>query len=98
METSFTTTTTAQSWQFVPANAFVGVILTVLFIYLFFRHLMVVFVVWDLIIGWLRKFRWFPKEGQRLKALMHWVIAIVLVVGFLIISNSMGWITVVPTP
>lgn len=56
MESTITTSTNGNSWEIVPANTLAGIILGVLFMYLFFRHFMFVLMFMDLILGWLRKF------------------------------------------
>ena len=83
-------------WEIVPTNAIAGILLVVLFFYLFFRHFLFCLMLCDLIIGWLRKFNWFPKEGKRKKALIHWLIAVGLFVVFLIVASSMGWLKLIP--
>ncbi|APX13480.1 hypothetical protein BWR18_18695 [Tateyamaria omphalii] len=50
----------------------------------------------DLILGWLRKFRWFPKEGKRHKTIIHWFIALGLFLGFLGAAGSAGWLEFIP--
>jgi CDP-diglyceride synthetase len=96
MESTITTSTNGNSWEIVPANTVVGIILGVLFIYLFFRHFMFVLMFMDLILGWLRKFNWFPKEGKRRKTFIHWVIALALFLGFLSVTSSAGWLEFIP--
>ncbi|WP_299988470.1 hypothetical protein [uncultured Ruegeria sp.] len=88
MESTIATSTRANSWKIVPTNTLAGFILGALSIYLFFRHFMFMFM--DLILGWLRKFNWFPKEGQRRKTFIHWIIALVLFLGFLFVAGSAG--------
>ncbi|SLN14940.1 hypothetical protein [Ruegeria meonggei] len=96
MERTITTSTNGNSWEIVPTNAVAGVILGVLFIYLFFRHFMFVLMFMDLILGWLRKFNWFPKEGKRWKTFIHWVVALALLLGFLFVAGSAGWLEFIP--
>lgn len=86
----------ANSWNIVPTSTLAGVVLAVLFLYLFFRHLLFVMMFMDLIIGWLRRFNWFPKEGKRLKTIIHWGIALALLVGFLSIAGPAGWLEFIP--
>ena len=66
MESTITTSTNGNSWEIVPTHTLAGIVLGVLFIYLFFRHFMFVLMFMDLILGWLRKFNWFPKEAVAL--------------------------------
>ncbi len=73
-----------------------GIALAILFFYLFFRHFLFVLMFADIVIEWLRKFRWFPKEGKRLKTFIHWVIALGLFLGFLAIAGAAGWLEFVP--
>ncbi|GAA6163036.1 hypothetical protein NBRC116590_07400 [Pelagimonas sp. KU-00592-HH] len=96
MESTMTASTNGSSWQIEPSNAIAGIILTVLFFYVFFRHFMFVLMIMDLVVGWLRKFRWFPKEGKRTKAFIHWVIAWALLVGYMIGAGAAGWLDFVP--
>lgn len=96
METTITTSTHTSSWEIAPTNAFAGIILSVLFFYLFFRHFLFVLMFMDLMLGWLRKFNWFPKEGKRKKTFIHWLIALGLFFGFLAISGSAGWLEFIP--
>jgi len=96
MESTVTTSANGNSWEVIPANTFAGVILGVLFVYLFFRHFMFVLMFADLILGWLRKFKWFPKEGKRMKTFVHWVVALTLFLGFLLLAGSAGWLEFIP--
>ncbi|MEN0002309.1 MAG: hypothetical protein AAF940_15630 [Pseudomonadota bacterium] len=96
MEASVTTSTSTHTWEVVPANTLVGVILMVLFIYLFFRHFMFTLVFMDLLVGWLREYSWFPKEGKRLRTLIHWIIALALLPGFLLVAGAAGWVEFIP--
>lgn len=96
METTITTSTNSNSWEIVPANAVTGVVLAVLFIYLFFRHFLFALMFMDIIIGWLRKFNWFPKEGKRRKTFIHWLIALGLFIGFLSVAGMAGWLEFIP--
>ncbi|WP_321830143.1 hypothetical protein [Thalassovita sp.] len=96
MESTVTTSANGNSWEVIPANTFAGVILGVLFVYLFFRHFMFVLMFADLILGWLRKFNWFPKEGKRMKTFIHWIVALTLFLGFLLLAGSAGWLEFIP--
>ena len=96
LESRITTSTNGNSWEIVPANTVAGIILGVLFIYLFFRHFMLILMVMDIFLGWLRKFNWFPKEGKRMKTFVHWVIALVLFLVFLLVAGSAGWLEFIP--
>jgi len=96
MAGTINTSHNGSSWEIVPTNTFAGIILGVLFIYLFFRHFMFVLMFMDLILGWLRKFNWFPKEGKRLRAFIHWIIALALFFGFLSVAGSAGWLEFIP--
>ncbi len=91
-----TTSVNGNSWEIAPTNTFAGVILGVLFIYLFFRHFMFVLMLMDLILGWLRKFNWFPKEGKRRSTFIHWIIALAAFFGFLSLAGSAGWLEFIP--
>jgi len=84
------------AWKILPQNGLATTVMIVLFIYLFVRHFIFVLMIFDIMIGWLRQFRWFPSQGRRLKALLHWAIALVLFGGFLAVGGSAGWIKFVP--
>lgn len=96
MESTFSGSVNEAAWQFVPQNSLVSIVLTVLFIYLFVRHFIFVLMIFDVVVGWLRKFRWFPSQGKRLKAFVHWLIAIIALAVFLVVSGKFGWIEFVP--
>lgn len=96
MESTISTSANGNSWEIVPVNTLAGVILTVLIFYLFFRHMLFVLMFMDIVFGWLRKFRWFPKEGTRRKTFNHWVIAVGLFVGYLTVAGSAGWLNFIP--
>lgn len=96
MESTITTSTNGNSWEIVPTNTVAGVILTLLFLYVFFRHFMFMLMFMDVILGWLRKFNWFPKEGKRLKTFIHWVIALALFLVFQVVAGSAGWLEFIP--
>jgi hypothetical protein len=85
-----------QAYEIVPGNAFVGVLLGVLFLYLSFRYILFALMIADVMLGWLRKFAWFPKEGRRKRTVVHWIMAIALFFGFLVIAESAGWLQFVP--
>ncbi|KEJ90342.1 hypothetical protein [Sulfitobacter donghicola] len=89
-------TANGNSWEIVPTNPAVSIVLAILFFYLFFRHVLFVFMVMDIVLGWLRKFSWFPKEGKRAKTALHWVIALGAFVGFLGIAGAAGWLAFIP--
>lgn len=97
MEATLTTSPQSNSWEIIPGGTVAGIILAVLFIYLFFRHFLFVLMFMDLTLGWLRQFNWFPKEGKRLKTVLHWAIALALFGGYLAIAGSMGWLQFVPS-
>jgi len=96
MEATISTATSESSWDIVPTNAFALIIFFVLFAYLFFRHLLFILMLMELGISWFRKFSWFPSEGKRLKAFIHWLIALGLFLGFLFVGRSVGWINLIP--
>lgn len=95
MESTITTSVN-NSWEVVPSNTIASLVLFALFFYLFFRHALFVFMLLDILIGWLRKYDWFPKEGKRKKTLIHWLIAVGLLIAFLIIAGSAGWLKFIP--
>lgn len=88
--------TNQMAWEIVPQNTLAGIILGILFIYLFVRHFIFIMMVFDIIIGWLRQFRWFPGKGKRLRAVIHWGIALGLFGGFLAVSGWAGWVKFIP--
>lgn len=96
MEGSMTTTANGTTWDIAPTNAIAGIILAVLFIYLFFRHFLFALMIMDAILGWLRRFGWFPKEGKRVRAFIHWLIALGLFFGFLAVAGTAGWLEFTP--
>ncbi|WP_370400967.1 hypothetical protein [Sulfitobacter sp. JB4-11] len=92
MESTFTTSTHENTWEIVPSNTIVGIILSALFFYFMIRHMLLGLMVMDIFLGWLRKFRWFPKEGKRRKAVVHWIIAAGLLSAFLAVARIAGWL------
>lgn len=96
MANSLSTSTNSNSWEIVPTNTFAGVVLAILFCYLFFRHFIFVLMFMDIILGSVRKFNWFPNEGKRRKTLIHWFVALGLFFGFLAVSGSAGWLKFIP--
>jgi len=96
MESTLTTSANGNTWEIAPTSTLAGVVLAVLFIYLFFRHFLFLLMLMDMILGWLRKFNWFPKKGKRRKTLIHWIIAMGLFLGFLAIAGSAGWLQFIP--
>jgi len=96
METTISTATSESGWDIVPTNTIASIIFFVLFAYLFFRHFLFIMIFMDLVISWLRKFSWFPSEGKRLKAFIHWLVALGLFLGFLFVGRSIGWIDLIP--
>ena len=50
----------------------------------------------DVMLGWLRKFNWFPKEGKRRKTFIHWIVALGMFLGFLAVAGSTGWLEFIP--
>ncbi len=96
MEPVITSSNFPNSWEIVPASTLAGVILAILFVYLFFRHILFVLMFADLILGWLRRFDWFPRKGKRLKTFVHWLVALGLFLGFVAVAGSVGWLKFVP--
>jgi hypothetical protein len=91
-----TATANGKVWEIVPSNALVTFVFIVLFAYLFFRHFLFVLMLSDVVLGWLRRFNWFPREGKRRKTLIHWVVAATMLGGFLLIGSLAGWVRFVP--
>ena len=96
MEATLRTSAHEGSWEVVPANAVAGVVLFLLVLYLFFRHMLLVLMIADMLVGWLRRFAWFPKEGRRRRTVVQWLAALGLVVGYLILARFAGWLDFVP--
>lgn len=96
MESTISTSAGSNEWEIVPVNTIASILLMVFFIYLFFRHFLLVLMVMDLVIGWLRKFKWFPKEGRRLRTLIHWAVALGVFLAYLAIAGSLGYLEFVP--
>ncbi len=96
MESGISASTGGNSWEIVPTNTLAGIVLGVLFFYFFFRHFLFVLMVMDVFLGWLRKFKWFPGQGKRRKTVLHWIIALVLFVGYLTIAESAGLLEFIP--
>lgn len=96
MESVLTVSANESTWEIVPANIAAGTILTILFIYLLFRHFMFVLMFMDLILSWLRRFNWFPGSGKRWKAFIHWIIALTLFLAFLFVGGFAGWLDFLP--
>jgi len=96
METTITTSTNVSRWEIIPANTAVGIVFAILFFYLSFRHFLFVLMFMDIILGWLRKFNWFPKEGNRRKTFIHWLIALGMFFGFFAVAGKTGWLEFIP--
>jgi uncharacterized membrane protein len=96
LETEFKVASAGKTWEIVPMNGLVGVILGILFLYFFFRHFIFCLMFFDLILSWLRRFRWFPGEGKRMRVFVHWLISVTLFVGFLVVAGGAGWLQFVP--
>ncbi len=96
MATNINGTANGVSYEITAANSVAGVVLTILFLYLFFRHFLMVLMIGDIVLGWLRKFSWFPGQGKRKKAFLHWIIALLLFVSFLLIARPLGWLVFMP--
>jgi len=96
MDSTVTTSVGQNSWQVVPAHPVVAVVFGLLLLYWFFRHFLLVMMIFDLMIGWLRQFSWFPTEGKRLKAILHWLVALGLFLGFQAIAAAAGWLSFIP--
>ena len=96
MKTNISISGNSNSWNIEPTNAIAGTILIVSFLYLFFRHFLFILMIMDVILDFLRQFKWFPKEGKRLKVFVHWLFAVGLFVGFLIVAGVSGWLEFIP--
>lgn len=92
MDGKLATSTNGTGWEIVPTNTVAGIVLAILFFYLFFRNLLFILMLMDVILGWLRRFNRFPKEGKRRKTIIHWFIALGLFSGFLALAGSVGWL------
>jgi hypothetical protein len=97
MESELAVSDGGKAYEILPINAPVGGLLFLLFLYMFFRHFLFALMVMDVIIGWLRNFSWFPKEGRRRRTFIHWVIAMALFWGFLLVAGQVGWMQFVPS-
>lgn len=73
-----------------------GAVLGILFLYLLFRHVLFVLMFMDIVLGWLRGFRWFPKEGKRRTTLINWLIALALFIGSISVAQPLGWLELIP--
>ena len=96
MEASVTTVANESSWEIVPTSGVAWIIFFIVFAYLFYRHILFIMMLMDLAISWLRRFSWFPGEGKRFKAFVHWIIALGVFLGFLFLGHSIGWIGFIP--
>lgn len=96
MESTLISSSNGSDWEIIPVSALSGAILAVLFLYLFFRHMLFVLMFMDVILAFFRKFSWFPGEGNRRKTIIHWVIALGLLVGYISIAGAAGWLDFVP--
>jgi uncharacterized membrane protein len=92
METTFTTTTNSGTWNVVPTNPVAGFLLFIVFMYLLFRHFVFILMIMDIVNGWLKRFRWFPGPGKRLKGLIHWIVAVGLLIGYMYLARAIGWL------
>lgn len=95
MTTTVSMTRQSYAWDITPASPVVSAVLAVLFLYLFVRHFLFVLMVFDIVLGWLRRFRWFPGAGRRRGTALHWCLAVGLFAGFLTLAISAGWVGVV---
>ena len=86
----------AGSWEIVPTNQLAGLLLGVLFAYLFFRQAQLILMVASFRFSWLRKFSWLSSENSRLKIAIHWIAALAIFLGFLMIASTVGWLRFVP--
>lgn len=96
MEPTVSTSLDESNWDLVPTNALVGFALVMLLFYLMFRHFILVFVLADIAVGHLRKYSWFPTEDRRMSAVLHWLLAVILLVGFILLANARGWLDFIP--
>jgi hypothetical protein len=83
-------------WSISPTSSLSGFLLAALILYLSFRHMLFTLMFMDIVIGWMRRFNWFPKEGKRLRTFVHNVIAWGVLLIFLMIAEPAGWLTIVP--
>ena len=60
------------------------------------RHFLFLIMIAEAFLSWLRKFRWFPSKGKRLKTFIHWLVAIGGLGGYLVLASKIGWIIFVP--
>jgi len=84
------------SWEIIPTNSLFGALLFILILYFFFRHVLFVLMVMDVVNEWLRQFAWFPREGKRTKTFVHWIVALVLIICFLVAGTQIGWFQIIP--
>ncbi|MEZ5716682.1 MAG: hypothetical protein R3D85_16980 [Paracoccaceae bacterium] len=96
MDSSLTLSGNGHSWAVLPTSTLAGWGLGLLLLYLFVRHFLVVLMVMDLVLGWLRRFRWFPGPGRRRRALVHWLIALALLAAYVLLGSRLGWLSFTP--
>lgn len=83
------------SYELVPSSGWLQILLVILFFYVFFRHIMFSFMIADVILTFFKQFRWFPSKGKRLRTFVHWLIAIALMVGTVIVASNLGYLEIV---
>lgn len=96
MESSISYSGSGNGWQIVPANTLAGLVLVALILYFLLRHFLFTLMLMDLVLGWLRQFRWFPGEGKRVRSFVHMIIAVGLLGGYAAAGGAFGWFEFVP--
>jgi hypothetical protein len=96
MDSTIEATEPTSSWNVEPTNIVSWILFIALFGYLFFRHFVFVMLLLELFMSALREFGWYPKPGNRTKAVKDWLIAVGLFATYLLIGGAIGWIDFVP--
>ena len=86
----------SKNLEIVPTNTAVGLMIALLVLYLIIRKILLALVVFDISISWLRRFVWFPSEGKRVITFVHWLVAVLLLLAFLLVNWALGWVEFIP--
>lgn len=95
-ENSISLTSGDSSGTIPPANSLAGWVPGLLLLYLLVWQALFVLKIMDMALGWLRCFRWFPKQGKRLRALVNWLIALGLLGAYLVLGRALGRLAFTP--
>ncbi|WP_424979605.1 hypothetical protein [Leisingera sp. S232] len=96
METEVVAQANGDAWRILPQSMIALVVLVALSLYFMVRQMMFTLMIMDVTLGFFRIFGLVPKQGKRMNAFLHWLVAVSLFAGYFMVAEKLGWLAFVP--